>query len=429
MTTPEKTFGFMRGNILVLTLSGALGMFSRSMVFPYAPLLILSLGGQPAEIGIVYALGPLGGLLVYPIAGYLADHFNRAKLIAFTGYFASLTILINVVAPSWQWLAVARLLQGFAVVQHPASSALIADSLSPQSRGRGMATMMSLSGALAIVAPYAAGLVLDALGIDVGMRVLYAGMALAYAVGATINLLCIKETTQPQQGPLRAAHLASTLRSTYADLPTFLSQFPRALKAMTGIIIVGFMANAVAGPFWVVYAQEHIGLTPTQWGTVLLVEAALGHIVRIPAGFMTDRYGRTRFILASLLLSTAVIPLFAVAQTFTHVLAIRCVVALTMASFGPACGALLADIIPRAMRGRVMAAIGRGSVRIGAATGGNGGPGVGFLTIVPMALASLVGGFFYAWDPVLPWAILLASTALAFLLAALFVRDAQRAED
>jgi len=81
------------------------------------------------------------------------------------------------------------------------------------------------------------------------------------------------------------------------------------------------------------------------------------------------------------------------------------------------------------MRGRVMAAIGRGSVRIGAATGGNGGPGVGFLTIVPMALASLVGGFFYAWDPVLSWAILLASTALAFLLAALFVRDAQRAED
>ncbi|MBE82457.1 MAG: hypothetical protein CME21_07820, partial [Gemmatimonadetes bacterium] len=68
-----NTFSFMRGNVLVLSVSGALGMFARSMVFPYVPLYIMSLGGQPEEIGIVYALGPLGGLLVFPVAGYLAD--------------------------------------------------------------------------------------------------------------------------------------------------------------------------------------------------------------------------------------------------------------------------------------------------------------------------------------------------------------------
>ena len=61
------------------------------------------LGGDPAEIGLVYALGPLG-----PIAGYLANHVSRARLIAFTGYFSSLTFLIYIVAPSWHWLAVAR---------------------------------------------------------------------------------------------------------------------------------------------------------------------------------------------------------------------------------------------------------------------------------------------------------------------------------
>ena len=133
------------------------------------------------------------------------------------------------------------------------------------------------------------------------------------------------------------------------------------------------MANGFAGPFWVVYANNHIGLTSTQWGLVLLVEAALGNAVRIPAGFLADRYGRTRFILAALLLSTATLPCFIFAQTLMQVIALRCVVAITMAFFGPACGALLADTIPRDIRGRVMAAIGRGSVRIGAATGGTGG--------------------------------------------------------
>ena len=107
---PTRTFGFMRGNVLVLSISGALGMFSRSMVFPYAPLFILSLGGNPAEIGMVYALGPLGGLLIFPVAGFLADRTSRTKLIAFTGYFSSLTFLLYIFAQTWHWVALARFL-------------------------------------------------------------------------------------------------------------------------------------------------------------------------------------------------------------------------------------------------------------------------------------------------------------------------------
>ncbi|MBT6149856.1 MAG: MFS transporter, partial [Gemmatimonadetes bacterium] len=98
-----ESFGFVRGNILVLTISGALGMFSRSMVFPYVPLYILSLGGDPEQVGIVYALGPLGGLLMFPIAGYLADHMSRPRLIAAAGYFSALMLLINAMAPTWEW--------------------------------------------------------------------------------------------------------------------------------------------------------------------------------------------------------------------------------------------------------------------------------------------------------------------------------------
>ena len=146
MPSPTATFGFMRGNILVLSISGSLGMFCRGMVFPYAPLFILALGGDPAEIGLVYALGPLGGLVVYPIAGYLADHVSRAKLIAFTGYFSSLTFLIYIFAPSWHWLAIARLLQGFAVFQHPGH--LRAHRRSTSGRGRALAIIRDLQARL-----------------------------------------------------------------------------------------------------------------------------------------------------------------------------------------------------------------------------------------------------------------------------------------
>lgn len=428
MPPPSKTFGFMRGNILVLTLSGALGMFTRGMAFPYLPLFILSLGGQPAEIGLVYALSPLGGLLVFPIAGYLADHTSRAKLIAYTDYFTSTVILLYIFAQSWHWIALARLIQGFAVLKNPASSAIIADSLPPENRGRGMATMATFSGTLAIFAPYVAGLLLEHYGIDIGTRILYAAMAVAYAVGATINLLFIKETTEPSTEAIKMSQLSQAFKKSYIDIPDTLRQFPRTLKALAVIIILGFVANGIASPFWVVYAKDIIGLSSTQWGLVLFIEAALGNIVRIPAGFLADKYGRTQFIFISLLLCGAFIPLFVFADTLAYVIAIRCAITIASTFASPACGALLADIIPRDIRGRVMAAVGRGSVRIGAASGGTGGPGVGFLTIIPLALASLAGGYLYEWHATSPWVLVLVVTAIALVLTALFVRDPKQAE-
>ena len=423
----SQTFGFVRGNVLVLTVSGSLGMFCRGMVFPYIPLYILSLGGDPAKVGIVYALGPLGGLLIFPIAGYLADHMSRPKLIATAGYFSAAVLLINVFAPSWEWIAVARLLQGFAVFHFPASSAILADSLPPKNRGRGIATMGALMGALALFAPWVAGSALDVYGVNTGMRILYAIMALAYAVGATINLRFIRETREISGDTVSVNNLSDTLKNSYAGIPSILRGFSPALKALSVIIILCFVANGVAGPFWIIYATYHIGLTATQWGLILMVESAFKILVTIPAGFMTDRFGRTRFIIGALFVST-IIPLYLFAGSFVHVLLIRCVVGVASAFFGPASAALLADTVPRSTRGRAMAAIGRGTVMIGSASGGIGGPGTGFLITLPLMIATLCGGILYDWNSASPWIIVLTLTLISLLIAARYLRDPKRAE-
>lgn len=424
----RQSFAFMRGNVLVLTISGALGMFTRSMVFPYTPLYILELGGDPGRVGIVYAIGPLFGLLLFPIAGYLADRVRRARLIALTGYLTASFILINAAAPSWEWIAVARVLQGIGVMQFPATSAIVADSLRPENRGRGLATMMTVSGTVAIFAPYIAGAMLEHFGVDFGMRILYSAMAVAYAVGATVNLLFLKETHDPAPGGLRVAGLAATLRDAYAGIPAVLRQFPRSLKAMSVILILLFMTNGLASPFWVVYATDHIGLSAADWGFVLFAAMAFRNLVGIPAGFLVDRYGRTKFILAGLLASAVAIPLFLAVDGVTGAVLVRCALSLITAFFGPACAAFVADVIPRDIRGRAMATIGRGSVMIGAAAGGMGGPGVGLLTILPLMASSLAGGFLFEWDPASLWLIVPAITVLALLLTALFVRDPRQAE-
>lgn len=423
----SQTFGFVRGNILVLTISGSLGMFSRSMVFPYVPLYVLSLGGDPEQVGIVYALGPLGGLLMFPIAGYLADHMNRPRLIALAGYFSAVMLLINAVAPTWEWVAAARLLQGLAVFHFPASSAIIADSLPPEHRGRGMATMAAMAGTVALFAPYLAGTTLDAWGVERGMRILYVAMAAAYAGGATINLLFLKETRQVSPDRVRMDNLAQTFRGVYADIVPMLRGFSPALKAMSVIVTLCFVCNGLAGPFWVVYVTTEVGLSSSQWGLILLVEAGLRNLSTIPAGFLVDHFGRRRFILMVLLFSW-VIQLLLLAGSFAQVLVLRCVIGIISAFFSPAMGALMADIVPSENRGRVMAAIGRGTVMVGGATGGIGGPGVGFLTTLPLIIGSACGGILYAISPSIPFLFVLGAMVVAFALAVGFLHEPKNAE-
>ena len=424
----RDAFGFMRGNILVLTLTQVLGRFFRSMVMPYASLYILALGGEPAQIGLINSLRPLAGLVMFPLAGYLTDRTGRVRLIATAGYFSGATMFLYVLAPSWEWIALAALLQGFMVLQFPPTSAIIADSLAPTSRGTGIATMNTVASTLAMFSPYIAGTVLEIYGTAFGMRVLYGLLAVAVIAGATINLRYLKETSSEGRAEFNLSDVSRIFRDVYGGIPSMLAGLPRSVKALGVVLILLFMSNGVASPFWVVYAVERIGLSSVEWGLILLGEAALKTLLYIPAGMLVDRYGRTRSLLASLLLSLVSTPLFVYSSRFIEVLVVRLALAVATVFFIPASSALMADTVPRESRGRVMAAFGRGSVMLGAAGGGTGGPGMGFFLTIPVVITSLAGGVIYSWSPSYPWFFALALTAISIVVSALFIRDPSKAE-
>ena len=423
-----RSLAFMRGNMLVFSVTRVLGIFGRRMAFTYASLYILELGGEPEQIGFINSLRPLAALLVFPVGGYLADRAGRVKLIGLTGIFSGLVFLLYVVAPNWHWLAWGALLRGFTVISFPASSALVADSLSPGDRGRGLAIMNMISSAPAMIAPFLAGVLLDATGVSLGTRYLYGFLAAASIASALINLRFLRETAESSASPLVLADVPKVLRSAFADVPGTLRELPRPLRTLATVIVLAFLANAISGPFWVIFAVERIGLTSMQWGSILLVETALRNLVCIPAGVIVDRYGRAKCMRAALLLALCSVPLFAFAKGFVAVLAVRAGIGIANAFFSPASGALLADMVPREMRGRAMAAIGRGSVMLGSTGGGIGGPSLGFLSAIPLVVASYFAGHLYSYNPAYPWYAGFVALLLCTMVAVGYVRDPREAE-
>ena len=412
----------MSGNLRVLTVRQSLGMFFRRMVVPYASLFIIEVGGTSSQVGVVNSLRPLAGLLMFPISGYLTDRTSRVRLIALAGYFSAVTMLLYVFAPSWEWIALGSLIQGFMVFQFPPTSAILADSLSPGNRGTGIAAMNSIATGFSLFSPYIAGMVLEALGVSVGMRVMYGLLASSSLVSALLVSRYMVDTREVV-GYDELPSVGAILRETYGGIPELVSGLPRSVKALGVVILMGFIGNAVSSPFWVVHVVEEVGLSSLDWGLVIVLETILKTLFIFPAGVLVDRYGRTRSLLVSLVIALFSMPLMVLAEGFYHVLFIRLAVAVAGALFTPACMALMADYVPSEMRGRVMAALGRGSVMVGATGGGTGGPGMGYLFTVPVMAASILGGVLYDLSPAYTWYCLLAATLVQVVVLVLFVRD------
>ncbi len=77
---------FVNGNIAVFSITDLLGNFARSMVFPYASLFIVALGGDAAQIGFVAFVGQFAGLVLLPVAGHITDRADRVHLIVLAGF-------------------------------------------------------------------------------------------------------------------------------------------------------------------------------------------------------------------------------------------------------------------------------------------------------------------------------------------------------
>ena len=162
---------------------------------------------------------------------------------------------------------------------------------------------------------------------------------------------------------------------------------------------------------------------------ILLLESILKTVLTIPSGMIADRYSKRLIVFFAILLSLISLPSLILAKTFTHVLLIRLVAGLAGTLLVPSCTALLADFIPRDLRGRVMAAIGRGSFMIGATGGGIGGPGMGYIFTLPVMFASLLGGLLYSINPIYPWLCILGTTIIQLLSVVLFIRDPKQVEE
>jgi len=100
------------------------------------PVYVMELGGAGMEIGFLYSFMFLVYALSVLLGGFLADRFDRKKLILFIFTFGSVSALIYSFATEWWHLVPGMLVYSLATIGGPAENSYIAALISKERMAR-----------------------------------------------------------------------------------------------------------------------------------------------------------------------------------------------------------------------------------------------------------------------------------------------------
>jgi MFS family permease len=344
----SPSLSFLHGNMLVMIVTSALWQFAGNSVWPFFSIYVLALGGTPETIGIINGVGTLASILPTLMGGYLADIYGRKRLTALFSVVLGFTSIFMAAASDWRILMAAVVIESLASgFREPAMSALIADSLSPESRGVGFAAWAIIPTIPAAISPIVTGYMIDLSGVVSTLRWGYALTGVAALTAGLCRYAFLKETVRPRKERTGSSSvMAKSVASTY-------KQLTRELRVLLTVESLLWLGWAVASPYFILYGtSDIIGLTATEWGVVLLV-STLAKVLGFVFGSFADRYGRRNVTVLSLALVSASSFLFVHSRTLPEVTFIFTINSLSTLVGQQLSQALRADVCPRESRSRV----------------------------------------------------------------------------
>lgn len=404
----KREFSFMRGNLLTLIASWLFVYFTFSLVFSFESPYFRELGAPPSIIGLMSSIGAaMLGLVRIPGA-YIADKYGRKQIIVTMTFMIALSYLFYVFAPDWRFVLIGMIISNLSLIYQPALDAILADSVPPEKRGMGYAATNVIPNIPTIFAPATAGFLVETYGLVPGMRIVYAVVFFCLLAASIIRLFFLRETLdKPQKikfGEIKAAFKNSlgAIAEAWRDMST-------NLRFLTVAFLVSAFEEPMFRMFTSLYVFDVIKVSKIEWGLVNTASVAITLGLGFPLGKFVDKIGRRKSIILAYLFFIPSSVLFIFCGSSAQLLVIYMLFAVGGSLIMPAYNALLADMIPREKRGRILGTI----------------VTLNILATVP---ASALGGFLYDVNPTYPFFFAIVLGTVVSLIILVAVREPKERE-
>lgn len=397
---------FYRGNIAVIAGSNAIKSFGGGIISTYVSSYFVEIGGDTIALGLMTSIASIIQCFVFFLGGFVADHYGRRRIIVYAAFYSILFPLLYAFIQDWRIFIASTIIAAFGAASNPASHAIVADSISPEKRTTGIASLQVVSSLPMMFAPLIGGWLIKIYGLIDGFRLACIYTAVATLASALIILFFLKETIQNRVGQKPKLLSNDTLK----DFTKRLTQLPNSLRALLISYALIVFANGLVGQYYILYAKEVIHLTDTDWGIIVSLQILLANILRIPGGWISDKFGKKKVMIISVLTCAPCTIIFVLSQSFLQTVVAALLLIATGIYYASAYEALQADLTPKAVRGRITALWDIGNA-------------------VSVALGALIGGFlFKIVNPATPFYLFTAAELVAAFLIIIAVREPSEKE-
>jgi MFS family permease len=326
----------------LLCLAQFLGYAPHFMLTPTFPLYVTHLGGSPFVVGLVLASFAVTSVLLRPLIGYWADHWNEAGVLVSGLLFQGASILLCLI-PVVEATMLANGLRGIGWAGlNTGGYSLLALTAPRARRGEASGYYSGVQGSATILFPAVALWLIDApLG---GFGAVFVVAAALTVIGAGAGLVLARYAPHAAHAPQ-----PDSPGSWRVEIFSFLE---RDVLLPSALLFCLNLSVPAATSFLVLYARE-IGIGNLGW--YFVVSGATSLLSRPLLGRASDRIGRGRSLAAAFALQVVALSLLVTASGLTGLLISGVLYMLGAAIGGSTILALAVERANPQRRGRAMA--------------------------------------------------------------------------
>ncbi len=395
---------YLPRNAWILTATSTVWSIGGSMSSPFQSLYMYDLGASVVFIGYLAALSSAIIAAVELVGGYVGDVWGRKRAIILFSFVGVANGFIFSFLPDAGWLYLPVVVGSVAGIYGPLFSAALTESMEPAMRPRGIASYSVVNTLPSLFSPYVGGLLIARLGDVSGLRVAFFLSGAFGVLGITWRALRLEETHVSQARVTFLRFWRSVLRESRAALHAA----GRDVHLLLYYAILSAFGVGLTASFSILYFVQGLGVPPYEYGALVAATSLAILLLLFPAASLAERVGLKRAVV----LASLSVPLnqyfFTLAKDVDELVAWSVVSGTGTAFLGPPLTALQAGIVPRMMRGRIMAIF----------------SALPLLASIP---AQILGGYLYTVAPALPFLVAVPVFVLSFLVL-LRIREPQRLE-
>jgi len=383
-----------RRTLLVAFGAQVLALMGFTLIFPFLPLYIQTLGvhgrAVPVWAGVISFGGALPLALMGPVWGSLGDRYGRKPMIIRAMGCGAVTMALLIVAPT-VWVLVALLaLSGLLTGVNAPLQALVTTVTPRAEMGRAMGLMLAGIFVGVALGPLAGGVLDDHLGFH-GTFACGAGLLLAAALLVLVGIdeRFVRSAPAPGRGLLAPFQDFRAVACTPGLLPIALVLFMAQASSTAPAPVLPLLVPHLAG----LPVAHGVPQTSTAVGLILAVSGLCAALAAWLAPRLLERYGYRRALVGGLALAGLLyLPAFVVGAVWQLAL-VRAAVGLALGAALPAAGAIIGLTTPSHQRG---AAYGLTSsaescgFAIGPLVGGSLGALLGVRAVFPASTLALL---------------------------------------